>query len=364
MNRVSISNLLPNMIAAEDVYGLDSPLLISKGTVLTKSTISLLTTYGVHHVLIAKRKQNLPLIDQPIEHLPYHSLSPSVRVQASPEFKRFKEEYERGLKAFQTHVNATVKSNFPLDVDSLYHYTMQILSTATPGISIFDMLQNMQEHDDATFAHSLNVAMLSHNLAKWLGWSNADVKTATICGLFHDIGKLLVPSELIKKPGKLSRDEYDKIRKHPEIGYKLLRKLKAPDEVCQAALMHHERCDGSGYPYHLKAHKISPFAKLTSIADVYDAMTSTRVYRTCICPFTAIWLFESDGILKYEPGYITTFLQNVVSSYLGYHCRLSNGQEGNIIYINRDMLSKPIVKCDEEFIDLALEADLHIDCLL
>ena len=117
--------------------------------------------------------------------------------------------------------------------------------------------------------------------------------------------------------------------------------------------MHHEKCDGSGYPYGLKGPEIDKFAKIVTIADIFDAMTSERVYRKAMCPFSVIKSFEDEGIQKYEMKYILTFLENVSNSYLNHRVTLTNGMEGNVIFINQDDFSRPVIRTmDDQIIDL------------
>jgi HD-GYP domain-containing protein (c-di-GMP phosphodiesterase class II) len=191
-----------------------------------------------------------------------------------------------------------------------------------------------------------------------------DINVLTQAGLLHDIGKLLIPNEIITKPDNLTSDEYTVVKTHPAQGYMILTDLNVSDHVKNAALMHHERCDGTGYPAHLKAPQIDFFAKCVSIADVYDAMTSARVYRGPLCPFIAIEMFEEEGLQKYDTGAIMTFLQNIVNTYLLNKVRLSDGREGDIIFINRDHLSRPTIKIGEEYLDLVQYPDLHIEELI
>ena len=130
---------------------------------------------------------------------------------------------------------------------------------------------------------------------------------ATACGLFHDIGKLMIPHAIITKPGKLDSHEYAMIQKHPIIGYQLLQAQNVDDHVRNAALMHHERWDGSGYPMKLSGLDIDPYARLVAIADVYDAMTASRVYRGPLCPFRVIEIFEQECFDKYDVEFFSFF---------------------------------------------------------
>ena len=200
--------------------------------------------------------------------------------------------------------------------------------------------------------------------AGWLKLSDKEVELATACGLFHDIGKLLVPYSIISKPGKLSDQEFATIKKHPSLGYQLLLSQDVDDHVKNAALMHHERNDGSGYPLKLKGNQIDPYARIVAIADVYDAMTAARCYRGPLCPFRVIEMFEVEGFQKYDVSILLPFLENVVNSCLQNRCLLGDGRKGTIIYINKDKLSRPIVQCGGEYVNLADQPDLEIVRLL
>lgn len=128
--------------------------------------------------------------------------------------------------------------------------------------------------------------------------------------------------------------------------------------------MHHERMDGSGYPLHYKGPQIDKYARIVAIADVYDAMTATRVYRGPMCPFRVIEIFESEGFQKYDVEFLLVILENIVNTYIQNRCRLSDGREGDIIYINKDKLSRPVVQCGTEYVNLAEHPDLTVEALL
>ena len=128
--------------------------------------------------------------------------------------------------------------------------------------------------------------------------------------------------------------------------------------------MHHERCDGTGYPLGLTGPRIKDFAKIVAIADVYDAMTSKRVYRGPLCPFKVIEIFIEEGLQKYEAKYILTFLNQITNTYIHNRVRLTNGQEGDIVLINQLDIARPIVKCGNEFVNLAERRELHVEAIL
>ena len=174
------------------------------------------------------------------------------RIKSSPEFHLFKEDFENEVELFRENMNLVVQKNTALDVKTLLKNTLSIVSNHSGSISILDMLQNMREYDDSTYTHSLNVALICNILAGWLKLPKEDVELATACGLFHDIGKMLIPYSIIAKPGRLSEEEFANGKKHPALGYELLLSQDVDVHVKNAALMHHERSDGSGYPSKLK----------------------------------------------------------------------------------------------------------------
>jgi len=359
MKRLSTLQLLPGMVVAENVLSFDRQLIMSQGTVLTDNLITRLDLYGILTVFV---EDNVPNAEE-VTVAPREP-SYSQRVKTSAAFKQFKKNFDQSITSFQSSINDVVERNVKLDAKSLLSQALDMINENNGQIGIMDMLQNMREYDDSTYAHCLNVALICNVLAKWLRFDDERVKMATACGLFHDIGKLTVPRDIITKPGKLDAKEYAAVQKHPINGYRLLQKQDVDEHIMNAALMHHERSDGSGYPMRLSGNQIDPYARIVSIADVYDAMTAARVYRGPLCPFRVIEIFEQEGFQKYDVEYLLTFLENVVNTYIQNRCKLSDGRIGDIVYINKDKLSRPMVQCGTEYINLADYPDLTIAELL
>lgn len=361
MRRLMTSQLIPGMVIAEDVYNFNNQLILSRGTVLTDTLITRLDMYSIIYVRIEETAQE----DEPLKLPVKQSISYSERVKQSPEFAAFKEKYTESLTSFRDKLNSVVEKNITIDIEPLLNDALSIVNSSNGSIGVFDMLQNMRQYDDSTYSHCLNVALICNVFGKWLNMTPSQIELATTCGLLHDIGKLKIPNNIITKPGKLSDQEFAIIKRHPAEGFRILKNAKLNAHICNSALMHHEKCDGSGYPLGLSGDKIDPYAKMVTIADIYDAMTSARIYRGPLCPFMVIELFESEGLQKYDTKFILTFLESVVNTYIGNRVRLSNGQEGEIIFINRDKFSRPTIKCGEhEYIALSERLDLTIDCLI
>ena len=356
MRKLKTSELLPGMILAEDIYTYNDKRILTKGIELTDNLITRLEFYSIISVRVEDEMASSKSIDDEISYF--------EKLRSSRNYIEFKVHFDHSVDSLRLKLEKLAEGNVDLDVSTLLDSTLSLIGTAKGSYNIFDMLHNMRQYDDSTYAHSLNVALVCHVLAKWLNMSEADVNLATMCGLLHDVGKIKIPDEIIKKPAQLTADEFALIKTHPLEGYRMLETQDINEHVPKAALMHHERCDGSGYPHALTGDKIDKFAKIVAIADVYEAMTAPRIYRGPMCPFHVIEIFEDEGLQKYEPAYILTFLQNIVNTHLRTRVKLSNGETGEVVYINQNALSRPVVKVGETFHDLAKEHDLSIEAIL
>ncbi len=354
MQLIEKGQLRPGMILGQDICSYGKQIVLKKGTVLDKRSIDRLGRYDVRQVMIDD------IVIGTYEADSYYRTSYSKRVQASPEFKRFQKDYDNQIQDFQGILNRVVEQNQEMDIEALYQQVIHLLQDTGNTMNAFDMLQNLRHYDDSTYAHCMNVGLLANVFAKWLGFSEEDRKTVTLAGILHDIGKTKMPLEIIQKPGRLTEEEYTIIKGHTEVGYQILEQNRLNYHIRNAALMHHERNDGSGYPEGRKGHQIDIFAKVVSIVDVYDAMTSPRVYRGPMCPFDVIDIFVREGLQKYESEYILTFLKRIAETYMNETVRLSDGRKGRIIYISNHAPSRPTILVGEIAVDLRREKQLTI----
>lgn len=363
MRQIPIAALIPGMVTAKDIVSFENETIVPKGIILTENIISRLEGYSIYYVHIEDDlivDMSMPMTDSAVLAQsvsitnPHFSVPPSEEVLKSQRFQRFSQSFTRCAEHYNNNLMKALHRNEPFRANELLKETLALLHQDKQEISVFDMLLNMHNTEDSVCNHCIDVALISNVLARWLHFSEADQMMATACGLFHDVGKFLLPSGVLRKPGKLTADEFEIIKTHTTEGFHLLgRHSNIPEPVKNAALMHHEKCDGSGYPYGLTSDEIDKFSKIVTIADIFDAMTSERVYRAAMCPFSVIKYFEDDGIQKYEIRYILTFLENVSNAYLNHRVTLSNGMEGNVIFINPNNYSQPLIRTDDnEIIDL------------
>ena len=198
-------------------------------------------------------------------------------------------------------------------------------------------------------------------LGKWLNLPSIDLTLLTYTAFLHDIGKTKVDPIILNKPSNLTISEYEEVKKHTVYSYELVKKIPYLDKsVSLGVLMHHERLDGSGYPLHLKEDNISTFAKIIAITDMFDAMTSDRVYRKGQNPFTTLDIMQHDcmGLLDYN--YLSTFIKQMSNYYTGEMVKLNDDRIAKIIKIDINNFSKPLISIDSNFIDLSKQRELFI----
>lgn len=354
MQMMDKARLCPGMILGQDVYNFANQIVVKKGTVLDERTITKLHRFEIPQFMIEEEVLSIQEANS------YHRSSYSERIQNNPAFRRFQANYDTEIISFQNMISCVIEKNQKIDCEALYRQVVMLLKDTGNSINAFDMVQNLRHYDDSTYAHSMNVGLLCNVFADWLEFGEDEKKTLTVAGILHDIGKTRVPLEIIQKPARLSEEEYQIIKKHTEYGFAILTENKLDYHIRYTALQHHERMDGSGYPLGLAGDHIDEYARIVSIIDVYDAMTSPRVYRGPTCPFDVIQIFEEEGFQKYDSRYILTFLRRIAESYLNERIKLSDGRTGKLIYINVHALSRPVVMVDGEAIDLRKEKDLKI----
>lgn len=359
MKEYQTKDLLPGMVTAIPVRTKRGQLIINPNVELTRTLISRLEFYGIASVQITENKQVAAPMETPKDPAYFPAKSPvsapspvsdasySQKLKSSPEFQRFQVDFTLRSQDLKNCFDAYLSDGGTVNKEELLSKTISLVSPKQTTLDVFDMLHNMRQVNDSTYAHSLNVAIISRIIGKWLHFSNEELDTLTLAGLLHDIGKTKIPDVVLNKDGKLTDEEFQMIRNHPKYGYDILKSQPLNSHIKKAALMHHERCDGSGYPMGLTMEEIDDYALIIAIADVYDAMTAARSYRAPLCPFEVIAEFEKDGLQKYKPKYILTFLENIANAYQNNRVMLSDGTSARIVLLNHRRLSKPLVQLDD-----------------
>ncbi len=370
MKRLKCNELEAGMITADEVCTPGGQRVLDKGMTLNRQLIMRLSFYQIDTILV---EDAAPAPDTKNDsgqtaHDPGSSSQESAysaKVRSSPRFYKFRTDHSIVMAVIKSSLDGYVKQGIPPQPEDLLEKACKLFASCKTTLDLFDMLNNMRSDEDSIYVHSLNVALICRRLGKWLKMSPEELDLLTLCGIFHDIGKLKIPAEILNKPGKYTDEEFQMVKNHPKYGYDLLEPLPLDTHIKNAALYHHERSDGSGYPLGITQQENDDYAMIVAIADVYDAMTAARSYRAPLCPFRVIANFEKEGLQKYKPKYILTFLSHIAGTYQNNQIRLNDGRDAKIIMLNQNSLSRPVVQLDDgSCIDLSSQRGLQIDAIL
>lgn len=225
----------------------------------------------------------------------------------------------------------------------------------------YGILAALQSKDDYTYRHNVAVGILSTLLGKWLKLKPEELSMLTIAATLHDIGKIMIPAEILSKAGPLDEEEYAMMKKHTTIGYEMIRDTVGTNHMqALVALQHHERMDGSGYPFGVLGHRITDFSKIVAVVDIFHAMTSERFYRKASPLYEVLRQMEDNVYGKLDPYICSVFINKLMQSMIGNEVELSDGRVGKIIMILAHDPLRPLVNIEEDFIDLSRHRDLGI----
>ncbi len=367
MRRILTVNAKEGMIVAGDVYTESGQLVVPKGTILDKEIIEGIKSFMVYDFFIEEDKREISYDIEELERFLFEgdeggSTGYYDRIKSTEEFLKFEAQFVESVKSVEEDINSIVRMNNPVCVEDLLSTVKKITDKFKPDVTLFDMMHCIEGYDDSTYVHSLNVALICRVTGEWMKMSPEDLDVLTVAGLLHDIGKVMIPEDIIKKPGKLNPTEYAIIQSHTVHGYNILKNQPIDERIKYAALMHHERCDGKGYPNKYKQNEIDLFARIVAIADVYDAMTSNRVYRSALCPFKVISIFE-ESVDLFDPKCLFVFLEKIAHSYVNNEVILNESLEGTVVMINKYALAKPGVLVGGAYIDLSRQDKLKITAI-
>lgn len=346
--RMALEN---GMVIGEDICNYQNELIIPKDTEVTEKVIKKL---ALHSIICVPIKEEIDFATTHFE-----------KVRLSKAFQTFQLTYNNLMPIYAKLMNAFVETGVWKNTNQLRDIYTKLTACAGTGESLLDFLYNMLPREDAmTHAHCLNSALIAGVFGTWWELSQEDLLLLVQCAFFYDIGKLKLPQDLLWKSDKLTDLEFTKLKTHTMLGFELLKDQPVDEHVIKATLMHHERCDGSGYPSKLKGSKIDVFAKYIAVIDAYEAMTSARTYRQPLHPFQVIENFERDGYEKFEKGILQPILYHISATQLGFTVRLNNDEEAKVTTINKDNLARPLLtKADGTYIDLSSKPDLSITAI-
>lgn len=368
MQEIAIGALRPGMRLAQQIHSPDEKMSLGQGTVLTELWIRKLKEWGRNSVRIACA---LPQTDQGFGELDalLHQVFEFVgSEQGSSNIKSSHSQYDEFQEVCQSVENQLRRIYFlarcgrPIPLSELEQLAKQRLYPLLDKKETFLYIHAAGRADAYLYRHAIDVALLAGLIGRWLGYAQTEVRSLVYAGLLLDIGKAKVAFEIIAKSGPLTLEEMELSKNHVRYSLQLLldnRYVEKP--VLDGILQHHERIDGLGYPLGLDEKKISPFARLLAVADVYDALISDRYYRQGISPFAALYtmLYEMSG--HFDSHVLGTFIDRMRQSLTGAVVLLSNGASGKISFFECFPNLQPVVGLEDgTTLDLSSRTDISI----
>ena len=242
------------------------------------------------------------------------------------------------------NVFEAITKNQDIDVKAVKKLVNSMVESIVRNPDAQMCLTQLKNRDEYTAQHSINVCVLTLAFGRHLGIAQNSLNLLGLGALLHDVGKLKTPLEILNKPGRLTDEEFEIMKTHPEAGRQILKQTnEIPESVIDIALSHHERLAGHGYPNGLPDDQISPWSKIVAITDVYDAITSDRCYHDGMSPTQALTKMYEWRIRDFNPELLEQFIQCIGIYPIGTLVELNSGEVGIVISVNRELRLKPKV---------------------
>lgn len=373
MGRVMDMNLLipldrvcDGMVLAEDVLDKNGRLLVSRDSMVSKAIVDKLRQFSNKREIYIKVEKNNIEIKTVVELENGEKIeldSQEIMFDYSEERLEIKEKFQDMHDSIKKSFSEMNKNNNSVEIKRDIEKTVEdIQNNLTVNTELLNEILDIKEVDEYLYNHSLNVAVISNLIGKWLGLKEEDLNILILAGLVHDIGKMKVDQSVLNKPGKLTDGEFFEMKKHPAYSHKMLVEIGyTNNKILKAVTLHHEKEDGSGYPLGIQGDRIPIHAKILAIADIFDAMTSNRVYKKRVSPFKVLEMFQNQTFGKLDYKIIMTFIKKFSEYYVGSEVILSNNEKARIVSLNTFELTKPLlITATGEFIDISKNRNIQI----
>jgi len=271
--------------------------------------------------------------------------------EALPDVVTFEEELPRARETYLTALETTrefladARAGREINVPKVQDNVEDIIESAFRNRDASLALIKLKTYDEYTLTHSLNVAVLAIGMSCHVNLSRSKIRRLGLGAILHDIGKTKVPLKILNKRSTLTEKEFRAVKSHTVVGAHMLEKTKKiPEEAILVARHHHERIDGSGYPDGISGDQIDDFIAITGMSDVYDALTSDRVYRTSILPHEALKVIFALRDIQFNSLWVERFTQCLGIYPAGTLIKLNSGEIAVVINVNRATLLRPRIK--------------------
>jgi putative nucleotidyltransferase with HDIG domain len=367
LKTISIADLKVGMYVHAIIEQKGTMLIKSQGKVSHENIIKHLRSKGVKRLTIDLDKQFVPVTSH--ESPQEVKTTKGAVVSLNGELKRALGLHQKGKK-IQQRLQMAVEKGLPFDRQIPREFTQEMVGSINRNPDALLCLTKIREKDDYLLEHSLNVAILLANFAKFTGMSDKDVEDIAFSGFLHDIGKIKTPDKILHKPGRLTEKEMDIMKLHVQHGVETLVEMGIDNTCIRTVSEHHERLDGLGYPKGLKGEDISHNGRMLAIADMYDALTADRCYKAGMTAQKALKILLSETPSRIDKELIQQFIKCMGVYPVGSLVMLNNERIAVVLGKNEKSPLNPTVKVfysvkgqhylEPKDIDLASEANIKI----
>ncbi|MGJ9457502.1 HD-GYP domain-containing protein [Oceanobacillus sp. CF4.6] len=334
MKLASTKSIKPGTTLAQSIYNENGVVLLAKGMSLTERMIRRLLDQGITYIYI---EDPLTKDIYPESIIPDH-----LRRKAT---ETIKETFHQ-IKKDGFLNNPYILNKKGKDLGNVVEQILKEIQNSEKSLTL---LADIFVSDNYVFQHSLNVAIYSLAIGVQMDYSKSTLLEIGVGAMLHDVGKIFIDPEILHKPDRLTDQEFEIIKSHTQIGYDYLRKHSGISSVvAHCAYQHHERLDGSGYPRGIEDRDMLPYAKLIGIADVFDAVTSNRVYRDAMLPHEGLELLYAGAMRLFDKEMVEAFKKSIAVYPEGLTVELSDGRQGVVIRQNEQLCDRPIIRIIQE----------------
>ncbi|MBR9786103.1 MAG: HD-GYP domain-containing protein [Gammaproteobacteria bacterium] len=348
IKKIKIDQLTPGMFVHQ-ILEQDGALTVkSQGRVTSADVVKTLKKRGVKTLAIDTDK-NFDAGEIAQEAVSETTQAGQIKNNAKPKKVTLTNELNRASKlhvqgkAIQELLLENLQKETPFDASIPKAFSNKLVESVDRNPDALLCLTKIREKDDYLLEHSLNVAILLANFGKFLGMSEEDVQDLSYAGFLHDLGKIKIPDEILHKPGRLTDSEMEIMKGHVKYGVDYLKSTDIAAPLIRAISEHHERLDGLGYPAGTKGNAISKAGRMLAIADMYDALTADRVYKSGMSSQKAFSILMSDAPTRLDQTLVQQFIKCLGVYPVGSLVLLSNDRLGMVLE-QRDSPLTPLVK--------------------
>lgn len=336
MKMIAVSDLRIGMELASDVMSDIGITFLAKGTTLSSNHIESFSRMGVDFVYVSDTQT-----------VSIKSMERDFYLEALNDFKKIYMSSRIGTSIEHMDYKGLMTGLYAQYADSN---------------DVLGRIRSVEVEDLYIYKHAINVAILAMCIGRWLKFSRNEIIDLGIAGYLHDIGKCNVPGNILNKPEKLTTEEFEIMKTHAKHSHELVKSIPMLSfKGSEGILYHHERLDGSGYPFQSRGSEIPLYGRILAVADIFDAILSDRIYSAKVSPYKAIEILKDESFGKLDPKVVNVLVKNIADFYVGNVVKLSSGEIGEVILLNKSNLTRPLIKIsDEKYLDLSMNYQIEI----